>query len=211
LSDRRDDLFIVSKVAPQNAGRERIQAACEASLRRLKTDRIDLYLLHWRDRSPLTEIVEGMVRLREDGKIRHWGVSNFDVSDMEALMSAGVDDCAANQVAYNLTTRGPEFDLQPWLNRRNIPLMAYSPVHKASLLEQARLCDIAQAIGAPPAAVALAWTIRNGRVVSIPKAARPDHILQNRIALDLRLDAKALRMLDECYQPCTTKTPLVLL
>ena len=211
LSDRRDELFIVSKVAPQNAGRDRLRDACEASLRRLNTDRIDLYLLHWRDRRPLAAIVQGMEALKADGKIRDWGVSNFDVADMEALFEAGGQACATNQVAYNLATRGVEFALQPWLAARGIALMAYSPVHKAKLLEEPLLQEIAGRHGVTAAAVALNWTLRGGGVISIPKAARTRHVQDNRRALDFELDDDDLHRLDARHPPPLAKTPLVLL
>jgi diketogulonate reductase-like aldo/keto reductase len=211
LSDRRDEIFIVSKVAPQNAGPGRLREHCEASLRRLNTDRIDLYLLHWRDHRPLAEIVEGMEALKAAGKIRHWGVSNFDVADMEALMAAGGEGCAANQIAYNLATRGAEFALQPWLAARGIALMAYSPMHKAKLLNDNVLREIGRSTGVSPAAVALNWVLRHKGVIAIPKAANSEHMLENRRALDFQLDAEDLRRLDAAYLPPIAKTPLVLL
>ena len=211
LADRRDDLFIVSKVAPQNAGRDRIVSACEASLRRLKTDRIDLYLLHWRDHRPLGEIVEGMEALKADGKIGAWGVSNFDVADMEQLIAADGVGCAANQIAYNLCHRGVEFDLLPWLAGRGMAAMAYSPLDKARLLGSPVLAEIGRRHDVTPATVALAFTLRLPGMISIPKASKLEHVHQAHAATRLQLTAEDLADLDAAFAPPTAKMRLVLL
>ena len=208
LADQRDEIFIVSKLAPQNLSR--IAASCEGSLRRMRTDRIDLYLLHWRGGS-LAEVVDGMEALKAAGRIRHWGVSNFDTADMQALTQAGGASCATDQVAYNAETRGAEFDLFPWMAARAMPVMAYSPVGKGPLLDHPALAEVAAGHGVAPAAVALAWTLRRGDVIAIPKAADPDHIRQNRAALDLEFGADDLAVLDAGFPPPTYKVPLKLL
>jgi diketogulonate reductase-like aldo/keto reductase len=211
FSQSRDTVFIVSKVYPQNADWDRLPKACERSLKRLRTDRIDLYLLHWRGGTPLAETVEVMQALQRAGKIVHWGVSNFDTQDMAELVEAGGAACAANQVLYNLTRRGPEFDLLPWLNAHCMVAMAYSPIEQGRLLDQPTLKAVADRLGATSAAVALAWTIRDPNVVAIPKAASPSHVQANRAALDLELDAKALAALDGAFAPPSRKSRLQLL
>jgi diketogulonate reductase-like aldo/keto reductase len=208
LSDWRDRLFLVSKVRPGLAGREHLSEACEASLDRLKTDRIDLYLLHWRDARPLGEIVEGMERLKARGLIRRWGVSNFDVADMEQLVAEGGQGCAANQVLYNLSYRGVEFDLMGWMAARGMPLMAYSPVEKGRLLGKDALVSVARRHGVTPAQVALAWTLRGDGVISIPKAAQIGHVEENATSIGLRLGAEDLATLDEVFPNPTRKIPL---
>jgi len=169
LSGVRDQVFLVSKVYPQNAGRGRIERACEASLRRLQTDRLDLYLLHWRGSVPLAETVEGMEALIAAGKIRRWGVSNLDRADIDELFSAGGDRCATDQILYNVTERGAEFDLLPQLAKRNIPAMAYSPVGQGRLPNSAALSAIGRRHDATPFQVALAWVLRDPMVIVIPR------------------------------------------
>ena len=171
IAGRRDDIFLVSKVAPGNASRQGTVRACEASLRRLGTDRLDLYLLHWRGGVPLAETVEALERLKETGKIRRWGVSNFDVDDMEELAAAGGAAVQTNQVLYNPTERGVEYDLLPMLVEAGIAMMAYSPVGQGgALLEDATLARIARRHDATPARVALAFVLRQPGVVAIPKS-----------------------------------------
>ncbi|TAL92008.1 MAG: aldo/keto reductase [Paraburkholderia sp.] len=208
----RDDVFLVSKVYPHNASRRGVQAACEQSLQRLKTDRIDLYLLHWRGSVPLAETVEGFEALRRAGKIRHWGVSNFDTDDMEELFSVpGGDACATNQVLYNVARRGPEFDLLPWLAQRSMPAMSYSPVDHARLPKRSPLDDIASARGVSVFQVALAWVLRRPEVFAIPKSGRIEHVRDNRRALDLQLTAGEHAAIDAYFRPPRSKRSLEML
>ena len=193
LAGLRDQVFLVSKVYPQNAGRGRIEKACEDSLRRLQTDRLDLYLLHWRSAVPLAETIEGMESLIRAGKIQRWGVSNFDHGDMEQLFRAGGEACAANQVLYNITERGPEFDLLPQLSKRHIPTMAYSPIGQGRLPKSLALSGIAKRHGVTPFQVALAWALVDPTVIAIPKAGTAAHVVENRQALDLVLTAETWR------------------
>lgn len=211
LGDVRDRIFLVSKAYPQNASRDRLRVACEASLRRLGTDRLDLYLLHWRGSMPLGETVEAMEALRAAGKIRHWGVSNLDTSDMDELRAAGGDGCAVDQILYNLTRRGPEHDLLPWLKAHGIPAMAYSPVEQGRLLADKTLRKIAEAIGATPAQVALAWTLRRGNVIAIPKAGNVAHVRENRVASDLTLSDEDMTALNAAFPVPRGRHPLEML
>jgi diketogulonate reductase-like aldo/keto reductase len=211
VAGRRDDAFIVSKVLPHNATRTGTIAACERSLARLRCTHIDLYLLHWRGAAPLAETVAAFALLRQAGKIRHWGVSNLDVSDMAELdeVDAG---CATDQVLYNLEYRGPEFDLLPWCARRGMPVMAYSPVGQGGrLLRHAALADIARRHGATPAQIALAWTLRHPGIISIPKAASAAHVRQNAAARDIVLTAEDRAALDEAFPPPRRKQSLAML
>nr|WP_282727023.1 aldo/keto reductase [Paenibacillus durus] len=181
----RDKVFLVSKVYPHNAGLKRIAKSCEDSLKRLRTDRLDLYLLHWRGRVPLEETVEGMERLVQQGKIARWGVSNFDTDDMEELFRlARGTHCATNQILYHLGSRGIEFDLLPWQRKRQMPIMAYSPLAQAGalrkgLIQNEAVKEIAAAHGATPLQILLAWCIRAGDAIAIPKASSREHVLQN--------------------------------
>ncbi|WP_267379457.1 MULTISPECIES: aldo/keto reductase [unclassified Sphingomonas] len=211
LRDVRDTLFLVSKAYPENASRARLRAACEASLRRLGTDRLDLYLLHWRGPVPLGETAEAMEALRTAGKIRHWGVSNLDTRDMEELFAAGGDGCAVDQILYNLTRRGPEHDLLPWLEARALPAMAYSPVEQGRLVADTTLRRIAEAIGATPAQVALAWTLRRSGMIAIPKAGTAAHVRENRAAVDLALSAEDMAALEAAFPPPRGRRPLEML
>ncbi len=211
LGDVRDKLFLVSKAYPQNASHARLHAACEASLRRLATDRLDLYLLHWRGSVPLGETVEAMEALRTAGKIRRWGVSNLDTSDMGELLAAGGDGCAVDQILYNLTRRGPEHDLLPWLESHGIAAMAYSPVEQGRLLADQTLRRIAETIGATPAQVALAWTLRRGDVIAIPKAGSVAHVRDNRAAVDLILSDDDMAALDAAFPAPRSRRPLEML
>jgi diketogulonate reductase-like aldo/keto reductase len=209
ISGRRDGLFIVSKVLPSNASRSGTIAACERSLKRMRVDRIDLYLLHWRGGVPLDETVEAFEALKAAGKIRHWGVSNFDADDMEELASVPAgDNCQANQVLYNLSRRGPEFDLSPWCRQRGMPIMAYSPVERGKLARNQKLDAIAARHEATPAQIALAWTMAQPGVIAIPKASRPEHIRQNIAALDITLTSEDLAELDRAFPPPRGKQPL---
>ncbi|MGH8740502.1 MAG: aldo/keto reductase, partial [Burkholderiales bacterium] len=180
IAGMRQKLFLVSKVLPSNASRKGVLRACEASLQRLKTDHVDLYLLHWSGSYPLAETVRGFEDLLAAGKIRAWGVSNLDLSQMHQLATVpGGKACAANQVLYNLSRRGIEFDLLPWCRARNMPVMAYSPVEQGRILGQKSLREIARRAGATPAQVALAWVLRQEGVVAIPKAASVAHVREN--------------------------------
>ena len=211
LAGIRDQVFLVSKVYPQNAGRGRIERACEASLQRLKTEALDLYLLHWRGPVPLAETIEGMEALVRAGKIRRWGVSNFDHGDMDQLFRAGGEACATNQVLYNVTERGAEFDLMPQLRQRHIPTMAYSPIGQGDLPTSAVLSAVAKRHDATPFQVALAWVLRDPLVIAIPKAGDAAHVADNRRALDLALSAEDLAAIDAEFPPPSRKTRLAML
>ena len=211
LAGVRDQVFLVSKAYPQNAGRGRLERACEASLNRLGTDRLDLYLLHWRGSVPLAETVEGMEALVRAGKILRWGVSNLDLRDMQELWSAGGERCATDQVLYNITERGPEFDLLPELKRRGLPIMAYSPVGQGRLPRSAALAAVAARHDASPFQIALAWALRDPSVIAIPKATQEAHVRDNRKAADIALTAQDLAELDADFPPPKRKRPLAML
>jgi len=211
VEGRRDEVFIVSKVYPQNASRTGVPAACERSLKRLNTDRIDLYLLHWRGGHPLSETVAAFEALRQAGKIRHWGVSNLDVSDMEEIARAsGGGHCAANQVLYHPNSRGIEYDLLPWCEKHGVAVMAYSPLgHTTSrLLRSPALVAVAKRHGVTPAQVALAWGLRHQYVISIPKASDPGHVRENAASIDVVLTAEDLAEIDAAHKPPGRKQPL---
>jgi diketogulonate reductase-like aldo/keto reductase len=208
IAGRRDDIFLVSKVLPSNASRNGTIAACERSLKRLGTDRIDLYLLHWPGRTPIGETVAAFEQLKSAGKIRHWGVSNFDVADMEELLAAGGAACAANQVLYNLTRRGIDHDLLPWQQAHRIPIMAYSPVEQGRLARHPALDRIAKARAATPAQIALSFTLLRDDVISIPKATDPAHVRDNRAAADITLTPAEIAELDAAFPPPRGKSSL---
>jgi diketogulonate reductase-like aldo/keto reductase len=208
IAGQRDQVFLVSKVYPHNASRKGIPAACERSLKRLGTDFIDLYLLHWPGQYPLEETVEAFERLREAGKIGHWGVSNFDLDDMHALPSPA---CATNQVLYNVEERGVEFDLLPWQQNRHMPLMAYCPIAQGGrLLRHPTLLEIAEHHGATPAQICLAWALRQDGVIAIPKAVKPEHVRLNAAAALLTLRAEDLRAIDRAFPPPSRKNGLAM-
>ena len=212
VAGRRDKVFIVSKVLPENATRRGTVAACERSLRRLRTDRIDLYLLHWRGRAPFRETLEAFVELAEAGKIRHWGVSNLDAAEcaeMRALPKG--QGLATDQVLYNLSRRGIEHDLLPWCREHCVPLMAYSPVEQGRLLRSRDLQAVAVRHGATPAQVALAGVLRHPGMIAIPKAGTPAHVRENRAAVDLRLTDADLADLDRAFPPPRRAQPLEML
>jgi diketogulonate reductase-like aldo/keto reductase len=213
IAGRRDEVFLVSKVLPNHATRRGTIMACEASLRRLNTSRIDLYLLHWKEEdTPLDETHDAFDQLRRDGKIRAWGVSNFDVPDMEELVAMRPHDIpATDQVLYNLMRRGIEFDLLPWCETRAIPIMAYSPIEQGRLLSDRTLRRIADRQDATPAQIALAWVLRKPGVIAIPKASTIDHVRENRGALEIRLTADDVDELDRAFPPPTQKIPLEML
>jgi diketogulonate reductase-like aldo/keto reductase len=208
----RDNVFIVSKVYPHNGSRDGVVAACERSLKRLATDRIDLYLLHWRGSIPLAETLEGFQRLQRDGKIRHHGVSNFDRADMaEWLALAGGETVAADQILHNLACRGPEWDLVPWCREHQVAIMAYTPLGTGGMLGKPALAEIARRRGATPAQIALAWLLRQEGTIVIPKASRPEHVRENRGALDVALTEEDLAALDRAFPPPKGKTSLGML
>lgn len=211
IDGRRDSVFVLSKVYPHNATRRGAIAACERSLSRLRTDRVDLYLLHWRGAVPLADTVDAFERLRADGKIRHWGVSNFDVADLREL--DGVADgarCAANEVYYSVSRRGVEHDLLPLLRERSLPLIAYCPLDEGALARDATLAAVGAAHGASAAQVAIAWLLAQRGVATIPKAARREHVDAIRAAADLRLSAQDLARIDRAFPPPGDKQPLAI-
>lgn len=202
IAGRRDEVFLVSKVLPGNATRSGTIAACERSLKRLGTDRIDLYLLHWRGRTPFAETIAAFEALQDAGKIRHWGVSNMDVGDMQEIARApGGDAMATNQVLYNLMRRGIEYDLLPQAQARGLPLMAYSPIEQGRLTEYPEVEEIADRHGVTPAQIALAWVLRQQGVIAIPKASTFSHVQENRAALEIKLTEQDLAELDEAFPP----------
>jgi diketogulonate reductase-like aldo/keto reductase len=212
IEGRRDEVFLVSKVLPNHATRPGTHAACDKSLRRLRTDRIDLYLLHWRGPVPLAETVQAFTELVRAGKIRRWGVSNFDVADMEELVAAGGEAAETDQVLYNLTTRGIEYDLVPWCRSRSMPFMAYSPIEQGRLIGHPVLESIALHHDATTAQIALAWVLlQQPDAIAIPKAASEAHVRNNFGALKVKLTPKDLAALDRAFPPPTTKVPLAML
>jgi diketogulonate reductase-like aldo/keto reductase len=218
IAGRRDEVFLVTKVLPENAAhnasRKNVSAACERSLKRLKTDRIDLYLLHWRGSVPFAETIEAFAALQKAGKIRHFGVSNLDLSDMKEWCKApGGGAVAANQLLYNLARRGIEWDLLPWLRARGVPVpvMAYSPIEQARLLADAKLAGFAKRNGMTPAQAALAWLLSKDGVIVIPKTGRRERLKENLGALDKSLDAAQLAELDRLFPPPAGPQPLEML
>lgn len=209
LGGRRPEAFIVSKVLPHHATRRGTVAACENSLRRLGTDYLDLYMLHWPGTVPLDETLEAFASLRRAGKIRHWGVSNFDTQDMEELLALrGGNGVAANQVLYNLTRRGIEFDLLPWCRRHTLPVMAYSPLEQGRLAGNAALQRLAAEHGATPAQIALRWVLRMDGTIALPKAGTPAHARELRSALDIPLSAPDMAALERAFPPPARKVAL---
>jgi diketogulonate reductase-like aldo/keto reductase len=212
IAGRRDEVFLVSKVYPWNASRQGVIDACECSLKRLRTDHLDLYLLHWRGEHPLAETVAGFEELRRAGKIGAWGVSNFDVADMEELMIVpGGKNCAANQVLYNLSRRGVEYDLLPWCQQRGIAIMAYSPIEQGRLVRNDTLIHISKAYQATPAQVALAFLLEREGVIAIPKSANPDRVAENAAAAELEISDEDWAALDAAFPPPTEKRPLAMI
>ena len=209
---RRDKLFIVSKVLPYNASQRGAVEACERSLKRLKTDHIDLYLLHWRGSYPFAETLAAFDKLKQQGKIRHHGVSNFDRRDMEEWVKSGGEGVASNQILYNLTRRGPEWEVIPWCRQHNVSIMAYSPIEQGRTLGQAGLAQVAaRHDGATPAQVALAWLLRRDGMIVIPKAGNKDHVRENAGALELQLTDQDLADLDKAFPPPKGRTALGML
>jgi len=214
IAGRRDEVFLVSKVYPHNASRKGVPAACERSLKRLKTDRIDLYLLHWRGSVPLAETMAAFAALRKAGKIRHYGVSNLGLADMQELCKTpGGKDVAANQLLFNLARRGIEWDLLPWLRERDVPVpvMAYSPIEQARLLRDARLAGFAKRHGMTPSQAALAWLLAKDGVIVIPKTGRRERLKENLVALERTLTAAQLAELDQLFPPPAGPQPLAML
>lgn len=212
LAGRREQAFLVSKVYPHNASRQGAIAACERSLKRLKTDRIDLYLLHWRGQYPLDETVAAFEALQRAGKIRHWGVSNLDLADMQELWQVpGGSGCVVNQLLYNLGRRGIEWDLLPWLRQQGVATMAYSPIEQARLLRHHGLQDFARCHGMTPAQAALAWLLAQDGVMAIPKSASPAHVRENVAAREFTLDATQRAELDRLFAPPSAASPLEML
>ena len=212
IAGRRDEMFLVSKVYPQNAGAKSAVAACERSLRRLATDRLDLYLLHWRGRIPLAETIGAFERLQRDGKILRWGVSNFDVDDMRELLALPQGrHCAVNQVLYHLGERGIEWALADLCRSHGVVLMAYSPFGEGALLRNPQLAGIASAVRATPAQIALAWLLRKDRVIAIPQTSDIAHVSENRRAASLRLSATVLAKLDAAFPPPSHAQPLAVI
>jgi diketogulonate reductase-like aldo/keto reductase len=209
IADRRAEVFLVSKVLPHHATRRGTLAACHASLKRLRTERLDLYLLHWRGSVPLAETLEAFQTLVRSGDILYWGVSNFDTADMAKLVELpGGVAVATDQVLYNLARRGIELDLLPWCRERQIPIMAYSPIDQARLLKNPVVRRVALRRDVAPAQVALAWVLTQEGVLAIPKGSNPDHVRQNRGALDVHLTREDLLELDRGFPPPARQVPL---
>jgi diketogulonate reductase-like aldo/keto reductase len=212
IAGRRDDVFLVSKVLPSHATLEGTPKACRDSLRRLGTDHLDMYLLHWRGSAPLAQTVEAFEELVQAGLIRCWGVSNFDVLDMEELIAVpGGSRFQTDQVLYNLARRGPEYDLLPWLNETGTPLMAYSPVDHGSLLEHGAIRDMAGNKGVTPAQLAIAWVLRLPDVFAVAKASTKAHVIENRAAMEISFSEEELDQLDQLFPAPFSKVPLEVL
>ena len=212
VAGRRDQVFLVSKVLPSNASRQGTKKACEKSLKRLRTDVIDLYLLHWRGSYPFEDTVAAMLELKQEGKIRHWGVSNMDVDEMDEIVSVRKGNtCAVNQILYNLSRRGVEYDLLPWCTKHAVPVMAYSPIEQSRILGDRTLASVAKRHNATPAQAALAWVLRNPGIIAIPKAGNPAHVRENAASLSLSLTAEDLAEFDAAFRPPTRKMPLEML
>jgi diketogulonate reductase-like aldo/keto reductase len=212
IEGQRGKVFIVSKVLPSNASRTKTIAACERSLKRLNTEVIDLYLLHWRQSTPLEDTLSAFATLQKDGKIRHWGVSNFDMSDMQDLW--GLKDgkaCATNQVLYNITRRGIEFDLLPACRKRKMPIMAYSPIEQGRILKHPALTKLAREKGATAAQIALAYLLCQKDVIVIPKTSSQERMRENRAALDVKLSDSDMKALDAALPPPKRAEPLAML
>ncbi len=212
IAGRRDEVFLVSKVYPHNASRKGIPQACERSLKRLKTDRIDLYLLHWRGSIPFAETMDAFAALQKAGKVRHYGVSNLDLDDMRELSKLPAGKAVAtNQLLYNLTRRGIEFDLLPWLRERRIPVMAYSPIEQGRLLREKSFAEFARRHGRTPAQAALAWLLAKEGVIVIPKTGRRERLKENLGAVDLVLNSDQIKELDRLFPPPSGPQPLEML
>jgi diketogulonate reductase-like aldo/keto reductase len=212
VAGRRDEVFVVSKVYPHNASKKGVTAACERSLKRLGTDRIDLYLLHWRGDVPLAETMAGLAALQRAGKIRHYGVSNLDLNDMRELWAVeGGKAVATNQLLYNLKRRGIEHDLLPWMRERRVPVMAYSPIEQARLLGNRSLAEFAKRHGMTPAQAALAWLLSKDDIIVIPKTGNRERLRDNLGALEHPLAPAQLAELDKIFPPPKGPRPLEML
>ncbi|CQD22839.1 general stress protein 69 [Mycobacterium lentiflavum] len=212
IAGRRDEVFLVDKVLPQHATRAGTVRECKASLDRLDTDHIDLYLLHWRGKVPLAETVMGFADLLAAGLIRYWGVSNLDVADMVELSGVpGGDGVQTDQILYNLMRRGPEYELIPWLSEHRTPIMAYSPIEQGRLLNNSVLDEVARRHSATPTQIALAWVLRHADVNAIPRAGTPAHVQENAAAREIHLSQEDLRLLDRAFPPPTRPLPLEVL
>ena len=212
IAGRRDEVFLVSKVYPHNASRKGVVAACERSLKRLRTDRLDLYLLHWRGSVPFAETIDAFAALGKAGKIRHFGVSNLALDDLQEWIStSGGEATATNQLLYNLTRRGIEWDLLPWMRQHRLPMMAYSPIEQAKLVRNAKLTDFAKRHGMTPSQAALAWLLAKDDVIAIPKTARRERVRENAGALDYKLSPEQLVELDGLFPPPHKPGPLEML
>ena len=212
IKGRRDNVFIVSKIVPHNASFDGTMRACENSLQRMEIESIDLYLLHWPGNHPLESTVSAFEQLKTDGKIKHWGVSNFDTSDMQELY--GIPEgknCQINQVLYNLSRRGIEWDLLPWCRSMGLPIMAYSPIEQGRLLENKKLKALASEIGVSAAQLSIAWSIRKNDIITIPKASNLEHVSQNIDAWTIKLESAILDELDKLFEPPVRKRGLDIL
>ena len=210
IAGRRKDIFLVSKVYPHRATKGGVLTACGQSLKRLKTDYLDLYLLHWRGSIPLAETFEGFRQLRQQGMIREFGVSNFDAGDMGELVELpGGEEVFTDQVLYNLTRRGIEWDLLPWCRNRKVPVMAYSPVEQGKL--PAKIDSVARKLNANRFQLALAWVLHQDGVIAIPKAASEAHVIENRKAIDIQIPEEIQAELDGLFPPPRSKSPLAIL
>ena len=212
IKGRRDNVFIVSKIVPHNASFDGTMRACENSLQRMEIESIDLYLLHWPGNHPLESTVSAFEQLKTDGKIKHWGVSNFDTSDMQELY--GIPEgknCQINQVLYNLSRRGIEWDLLPWCRSMGLPIMAYSPIEQGRLLENKKLKALASEIGVSAAQLSIAWSIRKNDIITIPKASNLEHVGQNIDAWTIKLESAILDELDKLFEPPVRKKGLEIL
>lgn len=211
IAGRREEIYLVSKFYPHNASYEGVIAACDRSLSRLKTDYLDLYLLHWRGSVPLSETLAGLQHLQQAGKILNYGVSNFDTDDMEeAESNSGGKEIVTNQVLYNLMRRGIEWDLLPWCKERDMPIMAYSPLEQRAFVSDSKLNKIGAKYNATSTQIALAWLLHQDNVISIPKATNPNHVRENRAASDIELTKEDLQQLDRAYKPPSRKMSLAM-
>jgi len=209
IAGRRDEVFLVSKVRPENASELKMMLSCEKSLERLGADRLDLYLLHWEGPIPIEETVEAFQELVDEGLIVRWGVSNLDFDAMQRLEQVDNGDlCAANQLLYHLGSRGIEYDLLPWMQSRDMPVMAYSPLGRGEILQHPLVMDIANRHGADPAQVALAFVLRQDGIIAIPKASSVEHVEQNAEALEIQFDLEDLERLEAAFPAPTTAAPL---
>ena len=212
IAPMRDDIFLISKVSPQNASRRGVAKACERSLKKLQTDRLDLYLLHWPSSYPIADIIAAFEELKTQGKVLRWGVSNFDCEEMEEVLAAPQGKaCAMNQILYNLSRRGPEYELSPWLQEHKIPLMAYSPMEQGRLRVNTVLKEIAQRHGVTPHALAIAFVLNQPNTIAIPKSGSTDHVRENAKAAEVKLIRQDFAALDKAFKPPVRSKPLDML